>query len=912
MSTPLDGIAELRTAAHRGDLHAVESLLRDDPHARFAAPADPAALNTTAWAVVDRFTATDDPDGVDAAMAAFFAALHRAGHRVVVAVDHTTTGISLWLGLPTGEVQDWARRTLAPRTVLRSAQPTLATAAAGAAVRFRVGPACPDAPAVHGVTSLVERLAAVAGGRWWVVADCLPAGEARRAQATAEIVGAHRDVARHVSVTLDRTETESQQVTDPSAQRLACWLDRITAAGDAMAERGGWSVELRVGGDDPTTVWAVASAVAAEPPGPADRAGRWISDVVAVHPRGQGFVSALDSTQLAAWLRPPTAGRGAVGVGPALPPGRVALPTTRRVELGTWLGTDEPAALDVSDLAGHAFLTGTTGSGKSTTLARLLTAAWNAHGIPFLVVDPVKVDYSELAGVLRGGLTLVTGGQLRMSALRPWPGFDPATHLGYVAAAFKGAFSMPSPVPYVTTLLFDRVRESAAGGELTLHDLRRAVGPLLDELGYRGELEANIRASLGTRLAVLCAPHRAERLCAPDVNALLPLWDQPTVVTLGDIGDDEERAFLMALLVLYVAERAKTRGVGGLAHLTAIEEAHRLVGQPAQGGPSQEHGDAAGHAARLVTQLLAEIRSVGESMFIVDQSPAAVARDVVRNTNVKIVHRVLDPADRELCAGAMGLDADDSAFLAQLGPGQAAVAAARLPAPQVVAIREVLRPGAGRPPAPPPAATGRPCCGNDALAHHRAEVVADHAGHTLRRVLVRACVTGHAAPEHLAGLDRIAARHPGTGVDCLRRIGVRSALRTWTDLGRVGTDEIPALIDRVDRDLRPGGPGVTADTLPAGMRLAAASRPFAGCAPCRVACLVRPLAVDGPDVTAARAELGRVPRAERVDAAEQWSHDYLLAHEDLLTTRVAAAAARCVLLHALGDDSFPPPGGGRG
>jgi len=57
-------------------------------------------------------------------------------------------------------------------------------------------------------------------------------------------------------------------------------------------------------------------------------------------------------------------------------------------------------------------------------------------------------------------------------------------------------------------------------------------------------------------------------------------------------------------------------------------------------------GDPRGHATRLVVRLLAEARAYGVGLVIIDQTPAAVAPEVSKNTTVKIVHRTRQ-RDRE-------------------------------------------------------------------------------------------------------------------------------------------------------------------------------------------------------------------------------------------------------------------------
>jgi hypothetical protein len=899
--TSVDILAELSL---RGDMAGVERELRGgSPLPGFAG-----WQGERSWSRITRFTrageSTVHGTGPDGLTRVVLSGMHRLGLPVTVVISGQSGEPAIWLGFESSWSRDWARLMWAPQLLLTAEDSGPGDPALGTRIGVRFSRA-PRAGAGAGLSqaagapamSLFERLAAVPGAGWQVELACTPIPETELHHAQLRLLEVRDTVAGQVTTTRVQDESTHSQMTHPHAERIAQWIALIGDDLTAMCGHGGWHVWVRVSGAVPAIALTAAAAVECVGPNVADvrEQGSWFAEASAE----VDGPSLLGSDHLAGWLRGPAASRGTVSVGAPMPAGRASPPVRRPVSLGTWSGTDQPAVVDLDDLEGHAFVTGTTGSGKSNTLTRLLLAASNGFSVPFLVIDPVKDDYQELAGLLGAGLTVVRGADLRMNVLDPWPGFDRATHVGLVATAFKGAFSMPSPVPYVVTLLFDALADGRLGERPTLHDLRRDVGPLIESLGYRGELEGNIRASLGTRLAVLCAPHRAERLCADDSPAWL--MDRPVVVSLADVGDDEERAFLMAALTLYVAEAAKVRGSRKeVSHLTVIEEAHRLVGQPATAGTSEEHGDAAGHAARLVTQLLAEIRSTGESVLIVDQSPAAVARDVVRNTNTKILHRVLDPSDRELCGGAVGLDAADSAFLAQLGRGQAAVFTSRMTSPQMVDVPLVPRPLSPRLPLVVPGAQPRECCGVDRTVHHRSEMLAADAAQ-LVHVAVAAAAVGSQPDPHLldAELARLASRQPGAAAACLRAIGIRAVVQDWRRLGGLRSEAHPSEVERrLVATLTPGSAGPRADDL----QLAPAphSRPFRGCAACAYPCRLRPLAQGHPDRTAIRNTVARA--ADSAAAADRWRHRLTESLEDQLGTRPATDAARCVILHAVGDE----------
>jgi hypothetical protein len=889
---------DLVDACRRGDLAWADRLTRLRCHADDATAAPVQISPATAWLNVRRFTEAE-PDAEEettSGLAALFSAVHRLGEPFAIEVVSTDGRLSTRLGLASPATRTTAARLLAPDLVLdvldnlSQLPPVEATA-----VRLYVVPQERHTGKVE--LALLERLASNARGEWVVSVNCNPI-TAAGLEATIEwIADLQQVLAPHISRTVAQTEIATAQVVDPRGAGVERTLAILADELARMRAGGGWAVAIEVRSADPTLRAAVAAHAVAGMVTSEDDDRSWMGHTLPVGGiGGQPGYSLLSSATIAGWLRPPRAGRGSSPVGAQLPGSRLELASPRPLDLGFWIGTDLPATIDLADLEGHAFVAGTTGSGKTNTLQRLIVTAWNAHGVPFLVIDPVKSDYQGLTGVVREGLTVVDARELRFNALEPWAGFDVDTHLSYVAAAFKGSFSMPSPVPYVTTLLFDALTERMWTRDTypTLHDLRRSLPDTMETLGYRGELAANITASLGTRLSILCAPRRAERLCASDSSMLVDLLSRPTVVSLAGIGDDEERAFLMAMLTLYVAEAARVRGeCNGVAHLTVIEEAHRLVGEPTQ-GVSEDAGDAAGHAAGLVTQLLAEVRSAGECIVIVDQSPSAVARDVVRNTNLKIIHRLLDPADRHLCAGAIGLDPEESTFIAQLERGEAAVSCARMLAPQIARVSIAPKSRIEREAVALPASAARACCGSDHAAHHRAERHSRAASRLVVAALTRAVCVGEASAGDLwTGLEQLAARAEGVSAQCLFELGVTGAALAWAPLAAAAAADVRTALGAVrQRGAKLARAGVPALATPS-------ARPFRECRGCKHSCVVRPLARLANELPAARDQLAALSHRSLPAARADWSMTLVEAYEDRIGSAAADDLARCVVAHAL-------------
>jgi hypothetical protein len=238
------------------------------------------------------------------------------------------------------------------------------------------------------------------------------------------------------------------------------------------------------------------------------------------------------------------------------------------------------------------------------------------------------------------------------------------------------------------------------------------------------------------------------------------------VLAIEDVANDEDKAFLMGTLMIRLVEHLRLRArhdpAGGLRHVIVIEEAHRLLRADREG--------AAAHAVELFASLLAEIRAYGEGIMVVEQIPAKLVPDVVKNTALKVLHRLPARDDREVVGAAMNLDADQSRQVVSLRPGVAAVFADGMDRPLRIAVpfggdreRRAEQPrqrgeDPGTGPAPPLSGRRSAACGPECLTGRACSLVELRAADLLAsspddawlrvwvEVLVLAFLTGRPLP----------------------------------------------------------------------------------------------------------------------------------------------------------------------
>jgi helicase HerA-like protein len=408
-------------------------------------------------------------------------------------------------------------------------------------------------------------------------------------------------------------------------------------------------------------------------------------------------------------------------------------------------GLDRPVGeftVPLPTLNRHALVTGATGAGKSQTVRHLLEEL-AAAGLPWLVIEPVKSEYPAVAGRLAGppgaagpagpgpgaAVTVINPADpdavpFSVNPLAPEPGYPVQAHIDMVRALFLAAFDADEPFPQIMAQALQRVYEQCGwdvvtGGRVpgavagpvipTLAQLQRAALAVIEEVGYGAQLQADVRGFVDVRLRSLrigSAGRFFEGGHPGDVAALL---DRNVVLAIEDVANDEDKAFLMGTLIIRLVEHLRLRARAGqregLRHVIVIEEAHRLLRAGRQ-------GRASAHAVELFASMLAEIRAYGEGLVIAEQIPAKLVPDAVKNTALKVVHRLPARDDRDLVGAAMNLDEDQSRHVVSLPPGVAAVFADGMDRPVRVRVpfgggREAAVPG------PPPPLVGRrsPACG---------------------------------------------------------------------------------------------------------------------------------------------------------------------------------------------------------
>ena len=387
--------------------------------------------------------------------------------------------------------------------------------------------------------------------------------------------------------------------------------------------------------------------------------------------------------------------------------------------------------LGSTDLAKHLFVCGLTGAGKTTTVKEILVAS----NVPFLVLESAKRDYRQLLGCpsLEERLRILTPGDTSIAPLRLNPfhimyGVPAGVHIDYLKAIFNASFSLYGPMPYIVEQCLHNIYQKR-GWNLTagthpqlsdpygqpdeqrykekesrcyfptLLDLRDEVQEYVrSQLDYRGELSDNIRTAIITRLDSLAVGAKGLLFNSSEPLDIENLLARPTVLELDALSDDDDKAFVVGLLLTFISEYRQTKDPSRrpyspkqeseLQHVLVIEEAHRLLKNVTQERQTEHLGNPRGKAVEFFANVISEMRSMGQGVTVVEQIPSKLLPDVIKNTNTKIVHRLVSRDDQALLASTLGLEEHEAIYLTSLRTGHVLYAREGMQRPVEVKIKQ--------------------------------------------------------------------------------------------------------------------------------------------------------------------------------------------------------------------------------
>lgn len=360
------------------------------------------------------------------------------------------------------------------------------------------------------------------------------------------------------------------------------------------------------------------------------------------------------------------------------------------VQLGRLMGTGDnriPLGAPLKGFTRHALVVGMPGTGKTTFSVNLLLQFYK-RGIPFLAIEPTKSEYRAMVDAVPD-LQVFTPGKnsvvpFIINPFLPPDGIPLETFKPSLVSAFKAAFSMPSPLDILFASAIDTCyvkhgwRGYSKRGDLGvkpfgLHEFVMAFREIIRDSKYSSESKGNMESAGVFRLLNLVVQNGN----IYDTENSVPLYDllrKPTIIELNAIDNQEQKALIMALLLINIILYTKHNqaGDGSLKNILLIDEAHVLLGS---GSTSSQEGaaDAGASTVKALQNMIVEIRSYGTGIIIADQSPQKVTKEIVGNTDVKVMFQLVQLEDKHIIAASSNMSEEDENQLSRLNTGEAYV-----------------------------------------------------------------------------------------------------------------------------------------------------------------------------------------------------------------------------------------------
>ena len=365
--------------------------------------------------------------------------------------------------------------------------------------------------------------------------------------------------------------------------------------------------------------------------------------------------------------------------------------------------------IDKQHLNKHTFITGVTGSGKTTTCQRILESA----DMPFMVIEPAKTEYRVLTKRKQEILIFTLGDDtvapFRLNPFEFLQGENITSRVDMIKANIEAAFDMEAAIPQIIESALYKCYESY-GWDIatstnkryadpftdgvfsfpTLSDLIKATEIVVEEQGFDERLKNDYIGSIKARLQGLLVGAKGSMLNTPRSIDFTDLINRDVIIELEQIKSGAEKSLIMGFMLINLNEaikinyKAYKKQNREFKHITLIEEAHRLLSKHIPGdNPSKKLG------VETFADMLAEVRKYGESLIIVDQIPDKLTPEVLKNTNTKIVHKLFASDDKNAIGNTMALNDEQKEFLSNLEVGRAIISNQDFAKPIQVQIKEL-------------------------------------------------------------------------------------------------------------------------------------------------------------------------------------------------------------------------------
>lgn len=378
-----------------------------------------------------------------------------------------------------------------------------------------------------------------------------------------------------------------------------------------------------------------------------------------------------------------------------------------QIEGNLYLGKNtQEISIPLNILKKHAFVCGVPGAGKTNTMLHICYSLWKNCNVPFLVLEPAKKEYRALSQTDIDDLIIFSpsSGSRFPMAINPFEfamGLSLSEHIQNLMNVFEGAFPLTPPLPALLDRAIEGVYNDHGWDADDINEGNKeypTISELYDRLefelkntDYDGEVRGNMKSALEMRIGGLLRRDLGN-VFDVKISSLKPeeLIQHPIIIEMESMGTGPSN-FMTLMICTLIREVLKADPKGNdnrsVRHVIFIEEAHNLI---ANATGEMVTGDANPKVAatNYIVKMLAEVRALREGIIIADQLPTVMAAEVLKNTGLKIVHRLTAGDDRAVIGEMMSANGMQIESIATYMPGDALISYEGLMRPFKMKIAE--------------------------------------------------------------------------------------------------------------------------------------------------------------------------------------------------------------------------------
>lgn len=352
----------------------------------------------------------------------------------------------------------------------------------------------------------------------------------------------------------------------------------------------------------------------------------------------------------------------------------------------------------INQFTKHAFVCGVPGAGKTNTMLHITSTLWKKYRIPFLVFEPAKKEYRALLNDPDMKDVLLFSPKASSTlpiAINPFEfpkGLTLSEHISSLMQIFSSTFdAVTGGIWYFLNASIEAAYYELGWSEHSVNEIGKDGNSLsyprlsrvieiysekMENSGYDGEVKANMKTFLQARLGSLVVRELGDVFDVEYSTMKPDDWLRyPAILELEAL-EKTSCNFFILLLCTIIRENLRVNPTvqpeHGLRHVVFIEEAHNLLA-PQTEQQSAEAIDPKVSATAYIVKMLAEVRALKEGIVIADQLPSVIAPEVMKNTGLKVVHRMTAQDDRMQVGGTMSATPVQLEHLVTFLPGEAMI-----------------------------------------------------------------------------------------------------------------------------------------------------------------------------------------------------------------------------------------------